>query len=375
MNITTLSKAISFFVLGSWVFVSAGAAQTAGGLQMAKKEAEAKGYIFAVSHDEIVAKAKQEGKLVVLSSQDSSSINGAVEVFRKKYPFIDVKATEIGGTDTYQRMIKEMVIDRADWDINYVAFDFYKEYLPYQKKFDLIGMAKHGVLNMPPEMIDPDNPYVISLQSNVGAVAYNKKLLPESKVPKTYEDFLKPEFKGRKFATDVRPRALAALVPVWGLEKVVSYAKGLAGQKPIWSRGDSRTLPFVSGGEVPMVLGLNYKSYMRFKNKRDPQDIMGVTVLAPVPVRLTEAEAILAKAKNPYAALLWLEFQASPEGQALLDETDLAASHLSPGSFHEKATRGKQVSVMGWKHYENMGNYQKAIVKAFGFPRADKLKR
>ena len=375
MKFTTLSRAMIFFLLGSWVFVTAGAAQTSAALSKAKQDAEAKGYIFETSHDAIVAKAKQEGKLVVLASQDQASINGALEVFRKKYPFIDVKATEIGGTDTYLRMIKEMVIGQANWDVNYVAFDFYKEYLPHQKKFDLLGMAKHGVLNMPPEMIDPDNPFVISLQSNVGAVAYNKKLLPESKVPKSYEDFLKPEFKGRKFATDVRPRALAALVPAWGLEKIVGYAKGLAAQQPIWTRGDSRTLPFVSGGEVPLILGLNYKSYMRFKNKRDPQDILGATVLQPVPVRLTEAEAILGKAKNPYAALLWLEFQASPEGQKVLDDTDLAASHLSPDSFHEKATRGKQLSVMGWADYENMGNYQKAIVKAFGFPRADKLKK
>lgn len=375
MNCRNLFPAKSSIIIATWLLFGAAVAPSGTILAQTKGAPGAKGYIVAATHDEIVAKAKQEGKLVVLSSQDQASIKGALEVFRKKYPFIDVKATEIGGTDTYLRMIQEMKIGKADWDINYLAFDFYKDYLPYQKKFDLLGMAKRGVLNMPPEMIDPDNPFVVALQSNVGAVAYNKKLLPENKVPKTYEDFLKPEFKGRKFATDVRPRSLAALVPAWGLEKVVSYAKKVAAQEPIWARGDSRTLPFVSGGEVPLILGLNYKSYMRFKEKRDPQDILGATVLAPVPVRLTEAEAILDKAKNPYAALLWLEFQASPEGQKVLDDTDLAASHLSPDSFHEKATRGKQISVLGWKHYDDMENYQKAIVKAFGFPRADKLKR
>ena len=373
MRIKTLSRAIIFFVLGSWVFVTGGAAQTDAARVQAKKDAEAKGYIFAASHDEIMAKAKKEGKLVVFSSQDSSAIKAATEVFRKKYPFIDVKASEIGGTDTYLRMIQEMKLGKVtDWDINYVAFDFYGDYLPYQKKFDILGMAKHGVLNIPFDMIDPVNRHVLALQTNIGVIAYNKKLVPGDKVPQIYEDLLKPEFKGKKFATDIRPRGMAALVPAWGLEKALTYAKKLAAQQPIWTRGDSRTLPFMTGGEVPMVLGLNYKSYMRFKKKGDVQDILGVKILDPVPVRLTEAEAVSATATNPYAALLWLEFQASPEGQTILDEADLSASHLSKDSFHEKATRGKQLSVLGWKDYPKMEMYEKEIVKAFGFPRAEK---
>jgi ABC-type Fe3+ transport system substrate-binding protein len=293
-------------------------------------------------------------------------------VFRKKYPFIDVKATEISGTDTYVRMLGELKIGKTtDWDINYVAFDYYDDYLPHQKKFDLLGMARHGVLKIPPDMIDPVHRHILALQSNMQAFAYNKKMLPKEKAPDTFEDLLRPEFKGKKFATDIRPRAVAALVPAWGLEKVLAYAKNLAAQQPIWTRGDTRSLPYMTGGEIAMTLGLNYKSYLRFK-KKDVQDVLDVKVLEPVPVRITEAEGISATARNPYAALLWLEFQASAEGQAILDETDLAASHLSSGSFHEKALRGKKLSVIDWKHYLHMERYQDEVVKAFGFPRADK---
>jgi hypothetical protein len=67
-----------------------------------------------------------------------------------------------------------------------------------------------------------------------------------------------------------------------------------------------------------------------------------------------------------------LEFQASPEGQKILDDVDLAASIFSPGSVHEQITRGKQVSVLAWEHYPKMGKYEEDIVKAFGFPRAEK---
>src|SRR5215813_4102714 len=44
------------------------AASTSPALLKTKQEAEARGYIFETSHDEIVAKAKKEGKLRVITS-------------------------------------------------------------------------------------------------------------------------------------------------------------------------------------------------------------------------------------------------------------------------------------------------------------------
>ena len=372
MKIKVLGPAASFFFLGAWVLAANAAAQSSATLSKAKAEAEAKGYIFETSRDAIVAKAKKEGKLVVFSSQEAEAIRGVTDAFRKKYPFIDVKTSEIAGTDTYRRMIQELSLGRTTaWDVNYVAFDYYKEYLPHQKKFDILGMAKHRVLQIPPEMVDPVNRNILALQTNMQVLAYNKKLVPENKVPKTYEDLLNPEFKGRKFATDVRPKAFGALVPAWGLEKVLVYAKKLAAQEPIWVSGDSRSLPYLTGGEIPMNLGLNYKSYLRFKEK-DVQDVLDVKILEPIPARLTEAEGISAMAQNPYAGLLWFEFQASPEAQAILDKVDLGASHLVAGTFHETAMRGKKVSLLSWEHYPHMQKYEQEVVKAFGFPRADK---
>jgi iron(III) transport system substrate-binding protein len=372
MHSGILSTAIIFLFLSTWIFTTTAAGQSSAAQLKAKGEAETKGYIFETSRDAIVAKAKKEGKLVVFSSQDADTIRAVADAFRKKYPFIDVTATEIAGTDTYRRMIHELTIGKATaWDVNYVAFDYYPEYLPHQKKFDILGMARHGVLQIPAEMIDPVNRNIVALQTNMQVLAYNKKSVPENKTPTTYEEMLKPEFKGRKFATDIRPRAIAALVPAWGLEKVLGYARKLAAQEPIWTRGDSRTMPQMIGGEIPMNLGMNYKSYLRFKEK-DVQDVLGVKVLEPIPVRLTEAEGISASARHPYAGLLWLEFQAGPEGQAILDKVDRAASHLISGTFHEKATRGKTLSVLGWEHYPHMARYEEEVVKAFGFPRADK---
>jgi ABC-type Fe3+ transport system substrate-binding protein len=347
------------------------AAAPGAALLKAKQDAEKQGYIFISNRDEIVEQAKKEGKLRVLSAEDPAVIKGTTEAFKKKYPFIDVRAEGVDGLEIYQRMLQEMKAGLAKWDVNYVAFDFYADYLPYQKKFDLLGMARQGVIQMPAELVDPMNRHIVALQSNAQIVAYNKTLLAPDKVPSTWEDFLKPEFKDRKFATDVRPKAFAALVPAWGQEKVIALARQIAAQKPIWLRGDAQMITFLMNGEYALLLGVNYKTFVRVQ-KKDTKGVLAYNVAEPVPIRLSETEAVLGRSDNPHAGLLWLEFQAGPEGQKIRDELDLAASVFTPGSAHEQLARGKKVSLLAWEHYLKMGNYEEETVKAFGFPRAEK---
>jgi iron(III) transport system substrate-binding protein len=340
-------------------------------LLRAQQESEAKGYIFSTSHDVIVDLAKKEGRLRVLASQDKDTLKAVVDAFKKKYPFIDVHAEEVAGRETYDRMLQEVKAGLANWDVNYLGWDSYTEYLPYQKKFDILRMVKQGVLGMPAMMVDPVHGNVVALQSNMQVVAYNSEVISNEKVPKAWEDFLRPEFKGRKFALDIREKALHALVPVWGLEKVLDLARKLPTQNPVWFRGDSRVLPLVSMGEVGVAWGVNYKS-VRNQQEKDRRKVLEYKLVEPIPARLTEAQAVLSTASNPHAALLWLEFQASPEGQKILDQTDLAASILSPGSIHEQVTRGKKISIVAWDHFQKTGDYSKRIVEAMGFPRVEK---
>jgi len=339
-------------------------------LAKAKQEAEAKGFIFASSQEEIIANAKKEGKLRVMGSLDAQTLKALNEAFRKKYPFIDSQAQEIAGTDNYIRMIQEMRAGMAkSWDVNYVAFDMYPEYLPFQKKFDILGMAQQGVVQIPQKMIDPVNRHVVVVASDLQVVAFNKKLLPPEKVPNNWEGFLREEFSGRKFMLDIRPKDLAALVPAWGMEKTLDFARKLAAQKPVWIRGNSRALTMIQSGEYSTLLGPNLATVMGVE-KKDPN--IGYKIIEPVPTRLNEAQSVLGAASSPYAGLLWLDFICSPAGQALIDQYEpYGASLLIPGTVQEKISRGKKLSVIDWEHVTKLEGYQKKITEAYGFPRAD----
>ncbi|HWP57919.1 MAG TPA: extracellular solute-binding protein [Candidatus Acidoferrales bacterium] len=376
MNILSIQWALRFTGLAIALLCCAAvstavAAAPSAALLKAKKDAEAKGYIFETSHDEIVAKAKKEGRLRVASTLDPDVNKAMSAAFKKKYPFIDLRLQELGSVEENQRFLLEIKAGAAKgWDVNRVYTDFYEEYLPYEKKFDILAMAEHKILNIPPALVDPRVRNVVTVSSNMTVIAYNKKLLPEDKVPAQWEDFLKPEFKGRKFAADVRPLPFAMLVPAWGLEKTAEFAKNVAAQDPIYGRGHTRIIASVANGEYPLFLGPNLGAVKRAQQK-DKIGALGMRLVEPVPTRLHEGNAVLNTADHPYAGLLWLEFMASPEGQAIMDkEWPLGASVFSPGSEQEKLTKGKKLSVIDWNHYGKLDDYLKRMVEAMGFPKA-----
>jgi ABC-type Fe3+ transport system substrate-binding protein len=368
-------SALGFVLCSRWPAPDVFAASASSALLKAKQEAEAKGYAFFTSRDEIISRAKKEARVRALTGAGlEASLPPTTEVFKKKYPFIDLQAQYVGGTDASQRFLLEVKAGAAkDWDIARAATDAYGEWLPHLWKVDILGMAEHGVLDIPLQMIDPKNRNVVALASRFSVVVYNKKLVPPAQVPKTWEDMLKPEYKGRKFSADIHPTEVAGLVPGWGLEKTLDYARKVAAQDPIWFRASAaRPLAALAAGEIPILLfGANYGSAVRAQRK-DPLGVIQYTVLEPVPVRITVEEAILSSSKNPHAALLWLEFMAGAEAQSLIDKHEpLVASVHSKGSAVEQALRGKKLSVVSWDDHQKSQQWIAKITEAYGFPRAE----
>ena len=73
----------SLLILASWVQEGRlFAAASDSALMKAKKEAEAKGFIFETSRNEIIAKAKKEGKMRALSSLESDTIKAMAAAFK-----------------------------------------------------------------------------------------------------------------------------------------------------------------------------------------------------------------------------------------------------------------------------------------------------
>ncbi len=276
--------AILLLMLGFWANSTAALAASAD-LQKAKQEAEAKGYIFETSHDDIVAKARAEGKVWVLAGYQPAAFPHMTNLVRKRYPFLDINMQEIMGSEAQQRFLLEIQAGTAkDWDVVAATTDMYNDFVPQRKKFDILGMAEQGVLAINPRMVDPDNRGVVGITHSLCAMVYNKNLISADKVPKTWEDFLRPEFKGGKFMVDIRPTCLAGMAAGVGEKWVGDYAKKIAAQQPIWSRGYAAAYTRIAAGEYVLHFMGNYHDCLKVAEK-DPTGSLVCKLIEPVPVR------------------------------------------------------------------------------------------
>jgi iron(III) transport system substrate-binding protein len=364
--------AVLILMLGFWANSSEVLAANVG-LQKAKQDSEAKGFMFETSHDEIVAKARKEAKLNTTYAVEPETNKAIVSAFKKRYPFIDVYSEELSGAEMNQRFLLGLTAGKAaDYDIQCPAAQFYPEYIRYIKKVDVLGMAQEKVLAIPPPMIEPKNRVTVSIASSIHAVGYNRNLVPEDKVPNSWEDFLKPEFKGKKFMVDIVPMGFTSLIPGLGEKWVVDYARKIAAQDPLWVRGQERQLTYIINGEVPLFL-LTYHYVCVYMTKKDPAGCLGCKVIEPVPARIQNFNVLSNAARNPYCGLLWLEFLVSPEAQKIIDDYEaFNASIYSPDTKLAKLVQGKKLSINNWDTWDNSARWDRMVFEAFGFPQAIK---
>lgn len=364
--------------LVSWLVSPGGlAAQSSPALLKAKQEAEARGYTFETSRDEIVAKAKKEKKLKVLSGFGPESFKPLAEAFRQKFPFIDITVEELAGQEAAQRFLLEMKSGVAvDWDVINFFGDFFADYLPFGKKMDILGMARQRVLDIPEGMIDPQNRNLVAAASSLIVVAYNKSRISQEKVPNSWEGFLKPEFKGGKFIVDIKGViADMAACPEkgMGLEWLLDYSKKLAAQNPVWVRGSTSVIR-LSAGEYPMHSGYYLHNIVGHQRK-DVKGNLAYKFIDPVPAHLYAPDGVFNAAAHPYAGLLWLEFLAGSEGQRIIDSGEPGkASLFSTASIAGKSLKGKRSCVVGWESFNQLGEWRSKVIAAFGFPKAEMRK-
>jgi len=377
MKRETCGALFLLFVWFAFEFAGARVYAAASGLAVAKKQAEAQGFIFEENRAEIIAKAKREGgKIRVLSSFDPELFPYMIAGFKKKYPFLDAAMVEITGLDANERFLLEFKAGVVkDFGVVQLSPERYPEYLPYAKRFDILGMAEQGVLGIEPKMVDPKNRTVVSLATVLFVTAYNKNLLSADKVPTTWDGFLKPELKGRKMMVDIRPIMYSTFAACpdqgMGLEWMVNYAQKIRTQEPIWVRGYSRTLAAINAGEYALHSGVYYHVAMRVMQKA-PQNNLDLKFIEPIPATMFEAETVLNSSRNPYGGLLFLEYQASAEGQKIIDEREsLKASIHFPGSVVSKQVKGKRVCMNGYDTLQQSSTWEKLAIEAFGFPGAE----
>ena len=333
------------------------------------QETNAEGYVTYSSHEELVEAARAEsGTLMVTMGHDQDVVDEVIELFTSKYDFVEAQGQEVGDADA--RILLELQAGTHQGDIIHVEEEEgLDNYYPHLYKLDFLAMAKEGVVDIPVEMINPEEPQVVAVGSALAGVSYNADVLPAHLVPDSYEDLLNPELKDSGLLwTDVsQATGIAALFTVWGEDRVIDYAKKLGEQNPVWTTGATRSITAMAAGETAIGSLNHYHSVVRIQ-QRDAPHIRAV-LIEPVPVRLNELLAINANSTMPATAALFIEFTASLEVQEIFNrEGPIQGSVFREGSEAANLVEGKEIAFVGWDDIDRIEEIQDKIFEAWGFP-------
>ena len=284
-------------------------------------------YQGADREKKLIENARKEGSVVVYTSLNLKDSVPIVDAFEKKY---GVKAVlwRASSEKVVQRSLTETRAGRFAADI-YETNGPEMEILHREKL--LANFYSPGIENIPAETI-PAHRQWIPDRFNFFTIAYNTKLVKPEDVPNTYEDLLHPRWAGKIGLEAGDTDWFGAVVKGMGETKGLEYFKRLAASKPEMRTGHTLIAELVASGEIALAAAVYNHNAERLIEKGAP---IKWKPLAPTFGR-PNAIGVSNRAPHPHAALLFVDFMLSKEGQELLKQRNrVPASKLVSSKLND----------------------------------------
>lgn len=267
--------------------------------------------------------ARKEGTVTFYSTLTiNQAVRPLVEGFERKYPFIKVRYSRDNPPEMLQKLTAEA---RAR---NYVSDLFESTGLEVAvRRADLVRPFWSPAADAyPAERKSPEGYYVPTRYSYLGA-CYNTDLVKPADAPRTFADLLDPKWKGRMAWSSTVIGSVLFITGVrnfMGEDKALDYLKQLAQQNiaPIASTNRA-VVDRIIAGEYAICLD----SFLH-------HPIISAKKGAPVaprpmdPVITLVSSVMLPKAPpNPHAAMLFIDYLLSEDGQRVLRAADYFPAH------------------------------------------------
>jgi iron(III) transport system substrate-binding protein len=260
----------------------------------------------------VLEKAKQEGTVSVYTSLSPSDAKPIVAAFEAKYGVkVDMWRSQSEGV--VQRVLTEARAKRN-------AVDVVETNGP-----EMESMAREKTLSefyspyfkdIPPEVFPKHHQWVPD-RLNFYIVAYNTNKVKPGDIPKTYEGFLDPKWKGRIALEANDSEWMGDLVHAWGEKRAMDFFRRLAGNKPELRKGHILLMQLIASGEVEVGLAAYYGNAASAKMRGGAVQWAAVDPVIARP----QGISISRTAPHPNAALLFADFMLSPEAQTMLGKS------------------------------------------------------
>jgi ABC-type Fe3+ transport system substrate-binding protein len=255
--------------------------------------------------------AKKEGRVVVYGAQVPQAMKPLHAAFEKKYG-ITVEYWRGSSTGVSERALTEWRAGKPGFDVvegnrgvQLIMRDdglFQKYVPPSSEKFPAQFKEKDG-------MITPWRVLPIS-------ILYNTDMVKPGDLPKTFDDLATPKWAGKITMPDPTRHTTTAQF-LWNLkefkgDKWLDLVKALANQRPLLVESLAPVTTTIIKGEAPV--GITYIKYV--KQYKGPVGYVLMDKYLSDPNYMS----LSAKAANPNAAKLYIEFITSADGQKLVAE-------------------------------------------------------
>ena len=305
MKLLVLALALAAVACGS-----SGPEDTAGGVTVADLAA----YDGPDRLERLVAGATREGELTLYTSAQTTDLGPVVEAYEKKY---GIRATiwRAGSEAVLNRALAEARASRNTVDVIETNGPE-MESLSREQILQAVKSPHHADLIAP--AIRPHGEWV-GTRLNVFVQAYNTKLVKKEELPKSWEDLAHPRWKGRLGIEAEDSDWLAGVYGAIGHERGDKVFRQIVSTNGMSVRkGHTLLTQLVVSGEVPLALTVyNYKAE-QFRREGAPIDwfTIGNAIARPNGVGVAK------NAPHPHAAVLYYDFELSPEGQAIIAQRE-----------------------------------------------------
>ena len=309
---------------------------------------------------EVQQKAEAEGKVVFYASMTATDAKALVDGFKQLYPKIDGEFYRTSDSQLMEKILTESRAGKLLWDV-VCETGFYGHLLKKRGMLEAYDSPERKFFR--DAYKDPQATWT-SIYTTYAVLGYNTKLVPKSGVPKSYEDLLKPEWKGQIgieqrayewFATTMRNMG--------GEEKGLAFMRRLAQQQLQPRPGRTLIAQLVAAGEYKGSVSVYSQSYEILKGSGAPVDW---TPLDPVYASI-HPTGIAAKAPHPNAARLFMDFILSKKGQEILRAAKRIPDRTDTPPDPPRLIEGIRPAVTSPEVYDNFDRYVRLFDDTFKF--------
>jgi iron(III) transport system substrate-binding protein len=151
-------------------------------------------------------------------------------------------------------------------------------------------------------------------RANLWVTGFNTGKIKRDELPASYDGFTSPKWKGRLALEATDADWMYGVISDAGEAQGIDLFRRLAALRPEMRKGHVLVAQLVAAGELTVCLTVYSGNADSIKSKGGPIDWAVVEPLVGRP----QALAVAKNAPHPHAALLFVDFVLSPEGQKLL---------------------------------------------------------